>query len=385
MKRRLLALLPLPLVGCVATTVPPEPTASTEQATTVCGQTSVKGADVSHYDGTVDWTQAKAAGISFGFAKATESTDFVDPQFAANWSGMKAAGIARGAYHFFHPEVDATQQADYVVKTVGTLEAGDLPIVCDLEQTGSQSEADILADAITFLAAVTTATGKTAVLYVSPSFLSSYAGLESYGLWIANWGVTCPTVPSPWTTWAFWQNSDTGTVSGISGTGAVDLDVFNGTLAQLTGGSSGSSSGSGSGSGSGSSSGSSSGSGSGSGSSSGGSSGSGSSSGGTGSSSGGSTGSSSSGGGSGGSSGSGSSTSGSSSGGSSGGITTDGGGSSSGGSGGDAGWNGDAGSNGGGCSVGRAGNRDDTGALAFAGGLLALVGYRGRRARRSRG
>ena len=74
MKSRLLALLALPLVGCLATPGGPEATESTEQATTVCGQTSVKGVDVSHYDGTVDWTQAKAAGISFGFAKATEST-----------------------------------------------------------------------------------------------------------------------------------------------------------------------------------------------------------------------------------------------------------------------------------------------------------------------
>ena len=356
MKRRLLALLALPLVGCIASPLPPEATDSTEQATTVCGQTSVKGVDVSHYDGTVDWTQAKAA------------------------------GIARGAYHFFHPEVDATQQADYVVNAVGTLEAEDLPIVCDLEQTGSQSESAILADAITFLAAVTKATGKTAVLYVSPSFLSSYAGLESYGLWIANWSVSCPTVPSPWSTWAFWQSSATGTVAGIAGGAAVDLDVFNGTLSQLTGGGSGSSSGSSSGSGSGSSSGS--GSGSGSGSSSGStSSGSGSGSGGSGSGSGGSSGGGSSSGGSGSSSGGSSGGTTSSSGSSSGGITEDAGASSSssGASSGDAGakWNGDSATSGG-CSVTSTGGREDAGTLALASALLALVGLRARRAPRAK-
>jgi lysozyme len=249
MKSRLLPLLAISLAGCVASTTPPESTSSTEQATTVCGQTSVKGVDISHYDGTIDWAQAKAAGISFGYAKATESTNFVDPTFSTNWSAMKAAGVARGAYHFFHPEVDATAQADYVLKAVGTLEPGDLPIVCDLEQTNGVSEAATLADAITFLAAVTQGSGKTAVLYVSPAFLSSYAGLDPYPLWIANWSVSCPDVPSPWTTWAFWQNSDSGTVAGIPST--VDLDYFNGTLSELTGGGSsgGSSSGSGSSSG----------------------------------------------------------------------------------------------------------------------------------------
>ena len=147
MKRRsLLALRPLlllavPMAGCVAQTDGGghmkgggEVTSTTEQAATVCGQTSVKGVDISHYDGTIDWTQVKAAGISFAFAKATEGTSYVDPTFATNWAGMKAAGIVRGAYHFFDPAVDATSQVTYCLATVGTLEAGDLPIVLDFEQ-----------------------------------------------------------------------------------------------------------------------------------------------------------------------------------------------------------------------------------------------------------
>ena len=39
-------------------------------------------------------------------------------------------------------------------------------------------------------------------------------------------------LPSPWTTWTFWQYSATGTVPGISG--AMDLDRFDGDLAALT-------------------------------------------------------------------------------------------------------------------------------------------------------
>jgi hypothetical protein len=45
--------------------------------------------------------------------------------------------------------------------------------------------------------------------------------------------VMCPDVPAPWSTWTFWQNSSTGTVSGVSGASSIDLDYFNGTLAQL--------------------------------------------------------------------------------------------------------------------------------------------------------
>src|SRR5439155_20650408 len=49
------------------------------------------GVDVSHYDGTITWPSVKGAGIEFAFMKATESTNFVDPQFAANWSGAGAS------------------------------------------------------------------------------------------------------------------------------------------------------------------------------------------------------------------------------------------------------------------------------------------------------
>src|SRR5208283_5114012 len=77
----------------------------------------------------------------------------------------------------------------------------------------------------------------------------TYSSIAPYTLWDANYGVTCPGVPAEWATWSFWQNSDSGSVSGISD--AVDLDFFNGTLAQLAGitggGSGGSSSGSSSG------------------------------------------------------------------------------------------------------------------------------------------
>lgn len=40
------------------------------------------GVDVSHWQGKIDWVKVAGAGESFCFIKATESTGFVDPQFA---------------------------------------------------------------------------------------------------------------------------------------------------------------------------------------------------------------------------------------------------------------------------------------------------------------
>ena len=44
--------------------------------------------------------------------------------------------------------------------------------------------------------------------------------------------VTCPNIPNAWSTWAFWQTgSSSGALPGTSG--VVDVNLFNGTLAQL--------------------------------------------------------------------------------------------------------------------------------------------------------
>jgi lysozyme len=102
----------------------------------------VQGIDVSHYQGVVDWQQVAQNGMAFAFAKATEGITYVDPQLAANWDGIRVAGLVRGAYHFFEPNDDAAQQAQHFLSTV-QLQPGDLPPVLDVETTGGVSDAQI--------------------------------------------------------------------------------------------------------------------------------------------------------------------------------------------------------------------------------------------------
>jgi len=83
------------------------------------------GIDVSHYQGTVDWGKVKTAGKCRLCKGTTESTDSTDSQFATNWAAMKAAGIIRGAYHFFHDDQDAAAQANHFLQ-VAQVVAGDL-------------------------------------------------------------------------------------------------------------------------------------------------------------------------------------------------------------------------------------------------------------------
>lgn len=220
--------------GCAMPMGGDERLGQSSEAVTVCAAgTVVQGVDVSVYQGTVDWTKVKAAGIDFAIARISDGSA-LDTQFAANWSGMQSAGIIRGAYQYFEPGQDPTTQANIVISAVGMLATGDLPVTADMEITGGQSAATIAANLQTWMNAVKAGTGKQPMIYTASGFWNGSVNSTAFAsdpLWVANWGVTCPGLPDGWSNWDFWQYSDMGSVSGIGAT--VDLDEFNGSLAQL--------------------------------------------------------------------------------------------------------------------------------------------------------
>lgn len=195
---------------------------------------TVNGIDVSHFQGAVDWAAVKAAGKAFAFAKASDGITYTDPQFKTNWQGIKAAGLLRGAYHFYESNDDPVAQANNFIKAVGTLAAGDLPPVLDIEAfKGNYGTATLAANVQTWLNTVQQALGRTPIIYTGPSFWNQYMNnqFSAYPLWIAQYGVSQPTLPNGWSKWTFWQSSESGTVAGV--TGSVDIDVFAGSMANL--------------------------------------------------------------------------------------------------------------------------------------------------------
>jgi lysozyme len=193
----------------------------------------VKGLDVSYYQGTVDWQAVASTGVGFAIARVGHGNT-LDTQFETNWPAISQAGLVRGAYLYFQPATDANAQADMVVNAIGTLGPGDLPVVIDVEETGNLSSSSIVAELTTVVAKVTVGTGRSPIIYTGPSFWNTSvasAAFSTLPLWVANWGATCPTLPSAWSSWKLWQYSDTGSVNGI--VGDVDLDEFNGDLAAL--------------------------------------------------------------------------------------------------------------------------------------------------------
>lgn len=194
----------------------------------------VGGIDVSDHQGAVDWAAVSGAGIQFALAKATEGEDFIAKTFAANWAGMQDTGIVRGAYHFFRPVDDPQVQADHFLHTV-QLGPSDLPAALDLEARDSVDPGTIVLRAGEWLDIVRNATGRTPLVYTSPSFwetLGAPRGFSDYPLWIAHYGRSSPTIPRGWSTYTLWQYTSTGSISGIRGN--VDLNIFNGSSDDLT-------------------------------------------------------------------------------------------------------------------------------------------------------
>lgn len=92
----------------------------------------MRGVDVSHHQGNIDWKIIAQQGIHFAYLKATEGGDFKDTKFQKNWQEAKKTGLRVGAYHFFTAKTDGNLQAENFIHSV-PLDNDMLPPVIDVE------------------------------------------------------------------------------------------------------------------------------------------------------------------------------------------------------------------------------------------------------------
>jgi lysozyme len=200
-------------------------------------QYPVHGIDVSKYQGDIDWRTVRAAGIDFAFIKATEGGDHADDRFADNWAAARAAGMPRGAYHYYYFCRPALEQAAWFIDHVPR-DASALPPVLDLEWTPKSrtcrlrpDPATVREEARVFLSALTAYYGKRPVIYTTVDFYrdNELARLDAYPFWLRS-VAGHPSDTYPDQRWHFWQYTGTGVVAGIAG--PTDLNVFAGSQAQ---------------------------------------------------------------------------------------------------------------------------------------------------------
>ena len=159
--------------------------------------------------------------------------DFTDPDFARNWAGAKAAGLAVGAHHFYRQCKGGREQAAHFLRVLPS-EPLQLPPVIDAEHMGPCPAGTVRLDPVAeigiFLDVVQARTGCRPILYVTPDFDSTYlhGRFEAARFWVRS--IFLPPFFRQ-QTWVFWQYHHDGRRGGI--TGPVDLNAFRGDAAAL--------------------------------------------------------------------------------------------------------------------------------------------------------
>jgi len=193
----------------------------------------VHGVDVSKWQGTIDWPQVRGSGVAFAFIKATEGADHTDDRFVENWVAAGAAGMPRGAYHFYYFCRPAAEQAAWFIAHVPRT-PGALPPVLDMEWNHQSrtcphrpDPATVRAEMATFVTIVGRHYRQQPIVYVTPDFfhendLGQFRGVTFWLRSVAGH----PSAVYPGQNWGFWQYTGTGAVPGVAG--KTDLNAFAG-------------------------------------------------------------------------------------------------------------------------------------------------------------
>jgi len=198
---------------------------------------SVRGVDISSYQGDVDWTVLSSQDIDFAYIKATEGSSSVDSQFLRNWEGAVQTDLLIGAYHFVSFDSSGETQAAHVIDTVP--DGATLPIALDLEYYGEYFEhppARERVDAVLMplLEKLEEHYGAPPVIYATPEAYDRYlaGGYAEYPIWIRS--IVLPARLSDGREWTLWQYSNRDRLKGYDGVEHyIDMNVFPGTREEL--------------------------------------------------------------------------------------------------------------------------------------------------------
>ncbi|MBR0462927.1 MAG: glycoside hydrolase family 25 [Clostridia bacterium] len=192
----------------------------------------VRGVDVSHYQGSIDWNLLQDQGIMFAYIKATEGSSYQDSEFQTNWENVKGTKLRAGAYHFFSFESSGLKQSENFIRTVPVID-GMLPPVIDVEPYGRyrtlMDSDETTAEIKDWLNAIEAEYGMRPVIYTTEAFYMDCMAkaFSDYDIWIRS----VYRSPREEIKWKFWQYSNRVHLNGYVGEERfVDMNVFDGTI-----------------------------------------------------------------------------------------------------------------------------------------------------------
>ena len=211
------------LLLCAALLAPALPARALEPAS----RPLYAGMDVSVYQGEIDFAAARDDGIQVVYIRASYGTEGVDRFLQSHYQGARAAGLRIGFYHFLYArtEAEARAEARFFASQLSELDYDCRPVL-DIEELSGLSDAQATAIAVAFLEELEALTGQGPMVYANAYDASYVLGSPAarWPLWAADYGPAQPDVTAHWTSWAGFQYTDRGRVSGVSG--YVDRDSF---------------------------------------------------------------------------------------------------------------------------------------------------------------
>ncbi len=229
----------LAIGGCRSTTLDTEALGLSTFSSSLASGYPVHGIDVSKYQGNIDWDAARDGGVAFAYLKATEGGDRVDDMFLANWKAAGAAGVPRGAYHFWYHCRPGAEQAKWFIQNVPK-DRYALPPVIDVEWTPFSptctkrpARDDLVREVKAMSDALESYYGKKPILYIPIDVHRDrmVGAMNDHQFWVRAVKDHPENVYES-RQFRFWQYTATGTVPGIRG--EVDRNVFAGSREDWT-------------------------------------------------------------------------------------------------------------------------------------------------------
>ena len=185
------------------------------------------GIDVSGYQGNINYSEVKQAGIEIVYMKSSEGSNYVDSHFERNYTEAKTNGLKVGVYHFLTARsiAQAETQAQFFVSLISG-KSIDCKLAMDFESFGNLNKQQINEIAVAFINKVEELSKKEVVVY-SNAYDATYifeGEVTKNPLWVAQYGVNEPQNNGNWSSWVGWQYADDGEVNGINA--RVDMNKF---------------------------------------------------------------------------------------------------------------------------------------------------------------
>jgi lysozyme len=192
------------------------------------------GIDVSQYQGTIDWENLEAIEeqfeIKFVVVRATAGSKKVDRNFKKNWRNLSSTVYIQGAYHYYRPDENSTDQANNFIKNV-KLRKGHLPPILDIEKMPKGQSMDKLKEGLlNWLTLVEKQYGVKPIIYTGEKYFEDFLqdDFPNYKFWIANYNPWKEKIEDDYLMWQFTEKAKLHGINEL-----VDVNVFNGNVENL--------------------------------------------------------------------------------------------------------------------------------------------------------